>query len=585
MRKRFVASFISVVCSSVVASCTSQRQPHVVGSWVTPTDLAKEAWELHLQHDPLEATFLGDRRFDDKLPDLRPEILKEYQTHLHDLRERLRALPQAEQSPQDQITAALLDFWATSRLDAEVCHSELWEIDQLRGYQVTITELSSYQRIDSEQAGRHFVVRLRAVRSLFEQHIANLRAGYQTGYTAPRVAVERVVAQLQPMFSGPVDKSPYLAILDRSDALTAQQVAQLRKEILEIVGSEIYPALRHYHDFLKNEYLPKARTAVGVIANTHGKECYDALVRLHTTTRRTPEDIHQLGLQEIDRINRAMHDIAATQGVGSFHSYADKLRKDPKNYLKDRQALLQHNEELVARSTAKLPQVFGTLPPIACGIKAIEAYAEQDSPAAYYYAAADDGSRPAYYYVNTFEPHTRPLFNMEALAYHESVPGHHLQISIAQNLKNLPDLRRHAGTTAFVEGWALYAELVADELGLYSAPSTRFGMLNYQAWRAARLVVDTGMHVLGWSREQAVAFMKEHVILPDAEIANEIDRYIVWPGQALAYTVGRLFIQKLRADEERRFGAAFDIRAFHDRLLENGALPLAVIEQLFASKH
>ncbi|MEZ4273254.1 MAG: DUF885 domain-containing protein [Myxococcota bacterium] len=348
---------------------------------------------------------------------------------------------------------------------------------------------------------------------------------------------------------------------------------------MNLIQGSIRPALKNYLEFLTVTYLPKARSEVGVSNNPAGAACYQAQIRYHTDVNKTADEIHRIGIEELARLRSQMLTLAESEGYGSIGDYFAALKEDKSQYVQNRQQLVDHNRALVDKATDALPQAFGILPKAPIEVTPIESFREKDAPAAYYYSAADDGTRPAQYFINTYKPETRPLYNMEALAYHEAVPGHHLQIAIAQALR-MPDIRRHTHFTSYVEGWALYAELVADELGLYSSAATKLGMLNYQAWRAARLVVDTGMHALGWTRQQAIDFMKDKLVLPESEIVNEIDRYIIWPGQALAYMMGRMEIQALRRTVEAKQGSTFDRRKFHDVVLENGAVPLGVLREL-----
>ncbi len=547
----------------------------------TPESVADALWEDLMRAQPMLATFLGDRRYDGELPDISESGQAHFREVLKRYRARVQALPEA--TGQSQVTAQVLAVFIDDALRLEGCERETWDVDQLAGHQVVLNEVGSYQIIDSPQAAAAYVSRIAQIDALFDQHLDNLKRGLLRGRTAPRVVVERVIAQLGSILATPPKDSPLLAVLPRVTGLSEREKERLRADLLAIVEQGVRPALTRYQVFLRDTYLGRARTAVGVSANVDGALCYAALIKSQTGETLSPEAIHQIGLTELERLHGEMDAIAQRTGHRDFRAYAAALKRSPEQYLATGEALVAHNLALVRRAEAALPRAFGKLPPWSVGVKPIEAFRAPDAPAAYYYSAADDGSRPAYFYLNTYKPETRPLYNMEALAFHEAVPGHHLQISIAQSLHNLPLLRRHSDFTAFVEGWGLYAERVADELGLYSSDAARFGMLNYQAWRAARLVVDTGMHALGWSREQALAFFADNLLLSELEAHNEIDRYIIWPGQALAYMLGRMRIEALRRQAETALGGRFDLRAFHDRLLENGAVPMAVLEALMSS--
>ncbi|MBI3178536.1 MAG: DUF885 domain-containing protein, partial [Deltaproteobacteria bacterium] len=515
----------------VLCSCATPRGQSRASD--TPEQVADALWEEFLRAQPIRATFLGDRRYDGELPDISEAAQAAFREMLERYRRRVRALPAL--SGQSRVTAQVLAVLIDDTLEVERCQRETWDVDQLAGYQVSLNELGSFQLVDSPQAAAAYVSRMAQIDALFDQHLDNLKRGLAQGRTAPRVVVERVIAQLAGLLAAPARESPLLAVMPRVTGLTDADKERLAADIVAVVEHGVRPAMARYHAFLRDTYLGQARTAVGVAANPEGALCYEALIKSHTGEIQSPDQIHQIGLDELGRLHAQMNAIAKRAGHTDFRAYAAALKASPEQYLPSSDALIEHNLRLVRRAEAELPRAFGRLAPWSVGVKAIEAFRAADAPAAYYYSAADDGSRPAYYYLNTHNPQTRPLYNMEALAYHEAVPGHHLQIAIAQSLGDLPALRRHSDFTAFVEGWGLYAELVADELGLYSSEATRFGMLNFQAWRAARLVVDTGMHALGWSREQALQFFRDNLLLPEGEAANEIDRYIIWPGQALAY--------------------------------------------------
>lgn len=586
MTHRFVLALglcLSVASCALVSSAglsESAKQMEIQELYI----IANDYWNMLLRVSPTEATLLGDRRYDAELPDISVTAISQFQTDIRGLARRLNALHSSVLTGQDAITAAFLRNEFENSMAVEVCRGELWDIDQLAGYQVALPELANYQRIDSLKAAANYVARLSKMGPLFEQHIDNLRRGMAQGYLAPRVVVDRVLRQLDEALGQSDEASPFLGILKNVENLSPSEIASLKTDILAEIHLAVRPAWVKYRNFLRGEYIAVARQAVGVAANRDGVACYNARARASTGSTLSARDIHEVGLRELQRLQGEMLSIARSAGALSVQSYVDQLRRDPAQQAPTREAIVANAQKIIDRTQAALPRAFGHLPKMAVGVKAIESFREADAPAAYYYQGSDDGTRPGYFYVNTYKPETRPLYNMEALTFHEAIPGHHLQIALAAELKNLPDVRRHNGQTAFVEGWALYAELLADELGLYSSPAARFGMLNYQAWRAARLVVDTGMHVLGWDREKAIAFLRDNLALPEKEVLNEIDRYIIWPGQALSYMLGRMEIQRLRRNAEKRLGDKFDLRAFHDQLLGSGAIPLAVAAQMFEQR-
>jgi uncharacterized protein (DUF885 family) len=571
-----------LLCAAL--TCCTPKPP--VHAWPTVVDspeaVAEDTWELLLAEDPFEATALGDRRFDAVLPDLGAGTHDAVLRQKKDLAARLKRINAGFLQGESLVTARFLAVLLNDDVETEICRRPLWDVDQLAGVHMAVAAVSSQQVIDSAAAGAAYLTRLNGVDALLRQQTDNLRQGLAAGLTAPRATVGRVVAQLDEMVREAPAASPYATALTRAQGLSPEARRQLETDVLAAVRDVVQPALTAYHDFLQKEYLPHARDTVGVSSLPDGAACYRALVHREAGVPTPPEELHLVGERELTRLRDAMAGIARGQGYESVAAYSEALARAPEQHLSSREALLAHHAAILARAAAALPRTFGRIPAAPVEPRSIEPFREREAPAAYYEPASVDGKRPAIYYLNTYAPETRPLYNAEALAFHEAMPGHHVQIALAQDIPGLPAVRRYAGATAFIEGWALYAELLADELGLYSTPATRFGMLNFQAWRAARLVVDTGLHAMGWSREQAIAFMRANLALPDDEIANEVDRYIVWPGQALAYMSGRLEIQALRQQSEAKLGARFDLKRFHDAVLGAGAVPLPVLRDLIS---
>ncbi len=566
--------------SLLLAACaTTAPAPDEAKAAVSPVGAVAEAyWELQLQRAPMFATYHGDRRFDDRLPDLSDVEHERELARLHELQTQLAATPSTGLSPQDELTREVLAWSLQDELDAEVCHRRLWNIDQLEGYQVTLGLLPDFHSIASKKNADDLVARYKKTLRLFSEHIANLQKGLREGITAPQSGVTRVIEQLAEMLKVPPEKSTFMRAADELPKEWPQADRDaVRTAMLQAVQVSVYPGLKAYYQFLKTAYLPQARPSAGVSSNPDGPRCYQYLIRHHTTLDRDPKTLADLGQKQLDAIHEQMKVIAKqVSGSDDMAAFMSSLKSNKEQYLTSRDALLDYHRKIVARATAALPQAFGRLPSPKLEVKPIEEFREKESPAAFYYPGSDDGSRPAIYYVNTYKPETRPLYDAEALAFHEAVPGHHLQISVAQGLKDLPSFRRSEGPSAYIEGWGLYAEQLANEMGLYSSPAARFGMLNLDAWRACRLVVDTGMHAFGWTRQQAIDFMVKNTALPEAEATNEVDRYIEWPGQALAYKVGELEILDMREDAKKRLAGKFDLRAFHDRFLESGPVPLSI---------
>lgn len=543
--------------------------------------LAEEYWERQLREFPETGTYLGGGKYDDRLTDISPAAAAHRRAWAERTLARANALDAASLSEDDGLTLELLRTELRNELAGEVCRNELWSVNALGGPQVSFLRLPAFQRIETPEAGRNLLARYRQMPGSIDQHVANLREGLRLGYASPRIAVERTIAQLDALLATPDADLALLDPLDtRPEGWSETEWNAYERDVRQVVRGELIPAFRRYRDFLHGTYLAEARTDVGVGANPRGAECYRALARAHTSLDLPPEEVHRIGLAEMERIQAEMRVITRRLfGSEDLPAVFRMLREDPQYAFDSREAVETFASDAVKRAEAKLPQAFGRLPKAPVVVKRMEAFQEKDAPAAYYFAPAADGSRPGVYYVNTYQPESRPRYTAEVLAFHEAVPGHHLQIAIAQELPGIAEFRRHAGTTAFVEGWALYSERIAEELGLYSGDLDRLGMLSFDAWRAARLVVDAGMHSLGWSRERAIEYMLQNTAITPPDAANEIDRYIVWPGQALAYKMGQLEILRLRGEAEQRLGSRFDLRAFHDAVLESGAVPLPILRE------
>jgi len=418
-----------------------------------------------------------------------------------------------------------------------------------------------------------------------DQKAANLARGLAAGKVSARSEVARVARQLEELLAQPDAEWPLGAPPARVPPAgwTAAEKAQFQHDVGRAVTDALRPAFERYRAVVRDQILPRARAdaAVGISNVPGGDICYKALARVHTSLALDPAVVHQLGLDELARIQAEMRQLGPSAvGTADFASIQRHLRgqpREPAMFFTTREEVEVTAREALARAQAAMPRFLGRLPRTPCEVKRIEPHEEKDAPIAYYRQPAVDGSRPGAYHINTYDPASRPRFEAEALAFHEAVPGHHVQIALAQEMSGVPEFRKHLGVTAFVEGWALYGERLADELGLYRSPLTRMGRLSMEAWRAARLVVDTGIHARGWSRSRAVRFLTENTTSAANNIENEVDRYIGWPGQALAYKVGELEIVRLRAVAQKRLGAAFDLRRFHDVVLGSGAVSLGVL--------
>ena len=550
-------------------------------------ELAEEYWEERLSNDPFLATVLGDRRFDSRLPDITPEGRARWKNQYAEASRECEAIPEGELTAKDRLTRTALLVDAASMAAYYSCDLEEWVVDPLQGPQVELMNLESYQPIRTASEGRAMTERWRAIGSYIDAHIANLRSGAAKGKVAVRVAVEKVIDELDELLKRPDSDWPLLRPLATEHrGWTVDEVEMFREGLKDAVREAARPGFTRYLELLRWEMLPRARPQdkPGIMHVPGGGESYLSLVRVHTSLDISPQELHETGLREVAKINGEMEELGEkVLGVRDRKEILNRLRTDPSMYFSNRDEVFAKAEAALAKANAAVPKWFGRLPKTPCEVVRMEEHEEKHSTIAYYRPPAADGSRPGRYYINTSAPETRPRYEAEALAYHESVPGHHLQIAIAQELTGIPEFRKNSGVTAFVEGWGLYTERLADEMGLYTSNTDRIGILSYDSWRACRLVVDTGMHAMGWTREQAIEFMLGNTALARNNIVNEVDRYITWPGQALAYKTGQLEMMKLRAAAEIRLGTAFDIRRFHDALLGEGAVPLPALGQILGA--
>jgi uncharacterized protein (DUF885 family) len=553
----------------------------------TLASLAKEYWEDRLSNDPLMATALGDRRFDAKLPDLTAEGRFRRNRQYEEVARRCQGIPEKGLGSKDRLTRTALLIDAGSVAAYYSCDMEEWVVDPLQGFQVELLNLESYQTVRTPAEGRAMAERWRAIGPYVDQQVENLRAGASEKKVAVRAAVEKVIDEVEDLVKKPDADWPLLRPLAVEHRDWAEDdLKGFRVGLREAVARSARPGFARFLEFLKREILPEARPQdkAGVMHIPGGAEAYRKLIRVHTSLDISPAELHETGLREVTRINGEMGELGEKVfGLENRKEILIRLRTDPSLYFSSRDEVAATAEAALAKANAAISRWFRRLPRTPCEVVRMEEHEEKHSTIAYYRQPAADGSRPGRYYINTSSPETRPRYEAEALAYHESVPGHHLQIAIAQELEGIPDFRKNSGVTAFIEGWGLYSERLADEMGLYTSDLDRIGILSYDSWRACRLVVDTGMHAMGWTREQAIRFMVENSALAKNNIVNEIDRYITWPGQALAYKTGQLEITRLRREAEARLDDGFDIRRFHDVLLGEGAVPLPALGQMMRS--
>ena len=536
-------------------------------------------WEFILKENPTLATYLGDHRYDNWLEDVSSEA---YEKRIDRFRKFLSELKRFKKptKTEDQLNYDLFKRELALQIEGAKYHPYLLALTQQTGPHIDLPQLTTYHPFKTLQDFVNYVSRLTQFRRVFDQTIANLKAGTEQKIVQPRNVVEKIVPQLEAQIVSAPNKSELHKPIDQIPSeIPGDQAQRITTDIDDAIVNYVIPAYAKLLKFVREEYLPKSRTHPGIWSIPNGRAMYAYDIHLYTTTSLTPNKIHGLGKRELVRISKEIRAILRkVQFKGSLQQYNEALRQDKSNFYSTGEDLLNGFKEILQRMDARLGEFFGRPPEAKYGFREIEEWRADAAPAAYYYAPPEDRSRPGYFYVNTFKPETRPKYMMEALAYHEAVPGHHLQIAIQQELTNLPKFRRNGGYTAFVEGWALYAEFLSKEMGFYKDLLADYGRLTAEAWRASRLVVDTGIHSLKWTRDQAIKFLKNNTASSEQDIVSEVDRYIAWPGQALAYKIGELKIRELRIKAEKRLKQRFDIRRFHDELLNDGALPLDILQ-------
>jgi uncharacterized protein (DUF885 family) len=549
----------------------------------TLAQICEEYWEGTLKASPTTATALGDHRFDAMLEDISPAGLEEERRRLEGVLARVRTLDEMDLSAADRVTRTALVVELENGIAGLSCHSEDWVVDPLGGPQVNFMNLPDITTIATVRHAQDYVLRCKAIGPYMDQHRANLERGLAAGRVAAVDQVRKVIEGLDAQLALPVDQWALCNPLASPHAdWPAGAADTFRADLTAAVRDGVKPSFERYRDFLRSRVLPAARPQdkAGLSFLPGGPDCYRKQIRIQTSLDLTPEAIHKLGLEQVAKFRRDLSELGKrTLGTGDIAAIQKTLRADSAVHFRTAEEVEGKAREALARANRAVPKWFGIQPRTRCEVKVMGMHEAPNSTIAYYRQPATDGSRPGYYMINTYQPTTRPRYEAEALAFHEAVPGHHLQIAIAQELTGLPEFRKHQGTTAYVEGWALYTERLADEMGLYSSDIDRIGMLSYDAWRSCRLVVDTGLHAMGWSRQKAIDYMIANSVLAENNIVNEVDRYLGWPGQALAYKIGQLEILKLRDEGRKRLGARFDIKGFHDVVLRNGAVPLPVLRE------
>jgi uncharacterized protein (DUF885 family) len=537
-------------------------------------------WDWTMEQNPTWASKLGDRRWNDRWEDVSLENLQRQQEHKTEALAALARIPREALSANDQTSYDIFRYQYTTETEGFQYEQYLIRTNTYDGVQ-NAENIVDALRFETVKDYEDWVQRLHRFPAYVDQNIALMRRGIDRNVLLPKVIMRRIVAQVERLATQPVVESGYYRpFSSMPDTLPAQERRRLEEAGRTAIAREVQPAFARLKTFIDAEYMPAAYDHVGAWQNARGAEAYAWLTRLYTTTTLTPDRIHELGLSEVARIRGEMERVKTEAGFsGTLAEFFTFLRTDPRFFYKTGDDLLEAYRATAKRIDPALVKVFRTTPRLPYGVLPIPAAIAPNTTTAYAEFGAADGSRPAYYFVNLYKPETRPTWEMMALTLHEAVPGHCFQGSLAQELTDMPAFRKNAGFTAFVEGWALYAESLGEEMGLYDNPYSRFGRLTYEMWRAVRLVVDTGIHARRWSRDQAIKYFMDNAAKTELDVTNEVDRYISWPGQALAYKIGELKIKELRARAAARLGDRFDLRAFHDEVLLAGAMPLDVLER------
>ena len=542
--------------------------------------LLAEEWEYTLRTQPELATAIGDNRYNDRLSDLSGKAIADDLAHTRESLRRIEAIDTAGFPEQEKLNQALMV--RSLRESIEAARFKDWEmpVTQFGGVHLGYASLSFNTPFRNAKDYDDYLVRLRQIPRVLEQATGHMRDGMRDQLMPPKYLLEKVAAQAQQVADAPLDKSPFTDPLRKfPESLAEGERQRLRAAIESAVKSEVAPAYATFARFVREDYAPHGRVDPGIWALPDGEERYKFAVRHHTTTEVPAGEIHELGLKSVAEIEGEMMKIARAQGFSDLKTFNASLKKNPEVHGKSGQQMLELYSRYTEQMYQKLPQLFGRLPKNKLVVVPMETFRSADAVPADYSSGAGDGSRPGRINVNEYAPERRLLLNVEAIAYHEGVPGHHLQISIAQELAGLPPFRRFVlDFNAYTEGWAFYSERLGKEVGFYQDPNSDYGRLQNEMWRAVRWVVDTGVHSKHWTRQQMVDFFHEHTAMDDPNIETEVDRYIAWPGQALSYKMGQRKILELRARAQRELGDKFDLRAFHDAILDQGPLPLDLLE-------
>ncbi len=576
-----VIAYFALAGVSRLVKTVSAKQPQSVELRLKKLHtLLDEQWEYTLRNQPEFASIIGDKRYNDRLSDFSQASIDRDIRQTRVFLEKFEAIDTSGFPDQERLNRDLMVRNLREKLEGVKFKDWEMPVNQFIGAHIDLPQLVTSFPFETVKDYEDYITRLKQVPRGFNELMIQMRNGMRERLMPPKILLLQVSEQAEGIAKQKPEESPFAQPTSKfpKDFSEADR-KRLRDGVIAAIRDQVLPTYRKFTSFVRDEYAPKGRTDIGIWALADGSERYALAVRRMTTTNMTPEDIHRLGVSEVERIETEQLVIAKHFGFSDLKSFRESLKKNSDIHPKSRQQILDEYRSYTDQMWKQLPQLFGRLPKAKIEILPVEPFREKQAAGAQYNQGTPDGSRPGQVFVNTYDYENQLTITNESTAYHEGVPGHHMQISIAQELPNLPPFRQQAGYTAFIEGWALYSERLGKELGFYRNPYNDYGRLEDEIWRAIRLVVDTGIHYKKWSREQVVQYMRDHSSANEAQIQAETDRYIAWPGQALAYKIGQLTILRLRETAHSELGETFDIRGFHDEVLGDGALPMDVLEQ------
>jgi uncharacterized protein (DUF885 family) len=587
------SSVRAALAGSIFLLVANPPMPHAQVSGV-PTDIPitladrekalnevfNDYWQDFLKTNPEFASSIGDKRYNDKISDYSVSAINDWLAREREYTLRLAAIDPTGLPEQEKISQQLL--MNDLEQDQDAAQFKEWEmpVNQMDGIYATYPQLVTQLSFTTVKDYDDWIARLHAIPRAFQQITTDMSIGMEDNRVPPKYLLVKALVQVNELADQKPEDSPLAMPLKKFPAtIPAAEQVRIKSEMLDAISREVLPAYKRFAHFLQVTYVPAGREQPGISALPDGAAYYRFLVRRTTTTNLTPAEIHQIGLEQVQKDEAEMLAIAKKLGFQDLKSFRASLKNNPKMHPTSRQALLDAYSGYLKAMQAKLPELFGTLPKAPFQIEAVPDYLEKNAPPAYYQPGTPDGSRPGKLMINLYNATDRNLYSVEAIAYHEGLPGHHLQISIAQELKGIPEFRKYEDYTAYTEGWGLYAEQLGKDAGFYQDPYSDYGRLEADMWRSIRLVVDTGVHSEGWTREQMVQYFRDHSNIDETSIQAEVDRYIAWPSQALAYKIGQLDILAERGRAQKELGSKFSLRAFDDEVVDSGALPLDVLDQ------